>query len=111
MTNINWKKRLLDKLIATQVVSSMTIIEPDSLLFYWKGLMNILFAKGLINKIFRPFLQSLLHDPPISSFIWYTSTVWWRLKYEILCVTFFTFVLFMLPIFKYSLHHSILQHP
>jgi len=29
-----WKTVLLDKLIATQVVSSMTIIEPDSLLFY-----------------------------------------------------------------------------
>jgi len=42
--------------------------------------MNILFVQGRINKIFYPFLQSLLHDPPISSsFIWYTCTVWWRL--------------------------------
>jgi len=58
----------------------MTIIEPDSLLFYWQGLMNILIAQGLTNKIVYPFLQSLLHDPPnSSSFIWYTSTIWWRL--------------------------------
>jgi len=26
--------------------------------------MNILFAQGLINNIFYPFLQNLLHDPP-----------------------------------------------